>query len=67
VHEWLAPRSDARSSLGVDFDRAPFTVIWEVTRARAYATTGDALAEDPLCAYVPRRTGRRLPRRQRNT
>lgn len=76
-----------------DFDRAPFLVIWEVTRAcalscvhcradaigrreilrnsaaaaarcelrdvcggsrsRAFAATGDAFAEDPLCAYDP--------------
>jgi MoaA/NifB/PqqE/SkfB family radical SAM enzyme len=24
------------------------------SRARAYALTGDALASDPLCAYVPK-------------
>jgi radical SAM protein len=27
------------------------------SRARAYAATGDVLAEDPLCRYVPRRSG----------
>ena len=32
------------------------------SRARAYATTGDYLAEDPRCSYHPQRWNRREPR-----
>lgn len=34
--------------------RCPFKAICGGSRARAYAATGDALEEDPLCAYQPR-------------
>jgi AdoMet-dependent heme synthase len=33
-------------------------------RARAYGMTGDVLAEEPLCAYQPARTGREVPGRK---
>ena len=32
----------------------PFGRVCGGSRARAYAMTGDALASDPSCAYVPR-------------
>lgn len=32
----------------------PFKKVCGGSRARAYAMTGDALASDPLCAYVPK-------------
>ena len=32
----------------------PFKRVCGGSRARAYAMTGDALGEDPLCAYVPK-------------
>jgi radical SAM protein with 4Fe4S-binding SPASM domain len=31
----------------------PFRRVCGGSRARAYAMTGDPLASDPLCAYVP--------------
>lgn len=45
----------------VDFDRSPFIVIWEVTRAQAFAAFDDPLAEDPLCLYEPRGGGDDAP------
>jgi radical SAM protein with 4Fe4S-binding SPASM domain len=39
----------------------PFRGICGGSRARAYAVTGNLLAEDPACAYVPPRTTRELP------
>lgn len=44
-----------------DFDRlegkcgvCPFRRVCGGSRARAYAATGNVMAEDPLCAYVPK-------------
>jgi hypothetical protein len=34
-------------------ERPAFRRICGGSRARAYASTGDFLAEDPACAYVP--------------
>jgi len=31
----------------------PFTVIYEISRARAFAVYGDPLEADPACVYVP--------------
>jgi radical SAM protein with 4Fe4S-binding SPASM domain len=45
-------------ALGGKCGACEFRQLCGGSRARAYATTGDALAEDPLCAYVPRRRQR---------
>ncbi len=37
-----------------------FRKVCEGSRARAYAVTGDPMADDPLCAYIPRRWQERL-------
>lgn len=42
------------SALGGKCGRCPFKLVCGGSRARAYATTGDFMAEDPSCAYVPR-------------
>ena len=42
------------SALGGKCGVCPFRRVCGGSRARAYAMTGDALAADPLCAYVPR-------------
>ncbi len=42
-----------RGLMQLDFDQAPFVVAWELTHARAYAFTGDWLAEEPCCVYQP--------------
>lgn len=39
----------------------PFLSICGGSRARAYAVTGDYLAEDPLCAYQPQRAAVEAP------
>jgi len=39
-----------------------FKMVCAGCRARAYAATGDFLAEEPFCAYQPRRGGRPRPR-----
>ena len=39
-----------------------FRVICGGSRARAYARTGNPMAEEPCCAYEPRRAGRRRTR-----
>jgi radical SAM protein len=41
-------------ALGGKCGVCPFRRVCGGSRARAYAATGDALASDPLCAYVPR-------------
>jgi radical SAM protein with 4Fe4S-binding SPASM domain len=33
--------------------RCPFLTVCGGSRSRAYATTGDTFADDPLCAYQP--------------
>lgn len=33
----------------------PFRRVCGGSRARAYAATGDVMAEDPLCSYIPKR------------
>jgi len=42
------------SLLGGKCGVCPFRRVCGGSRARAYAMTGDAMASDPLCAYVPR-------------
>jgi radical SAM protein len=42
------------SALGGKCGVCPFRRVCGGSRARAYAMTGDPLASDPLCAYVPR-------------
>jgi radical SAM protein with 4Fe4S-binding SPASM domain len=39
--------------LGGKCGACPFRSLCGGSRARAYATTGDFLAEDPACAYIP--------------
>jgi radical SAM protein len=39
--------------LGGKCGRCPFKMVCGGSRARAYAATGDPMAEDPGCAYVP--------------
>ena len=39
-----------------------FKMVCAGCRARAYAATGDFLAEEPFCAYMPRRGERPRPR-----
>ncbi len=39
--------------LGGRCGRCEFAMVCGGSRSRAFATTGDALAEDPLCAYQP--------------
>lgn len=41
--------------------RCEFRWVCGGSRARAYATAGDCLAEEPSCAYQPERTTRHLP------
>lgn len=41
-------------SLGGKCGVCPFRRVCGGSRARAYAQTGDPMAEDPLCAYVPK-------------
>jgi AdoMet-dependent heme synthase len=41
-------------ALGGKCGVCPFRRVCGGSRARAYAATGDVMAEDPLCAYVPR-------------
>ena len=47
--------TDLRNSalLGGRCGRCEFVSVCGGSRSRAFATTGDALAEDPLCAYEP--------------
>ncbi|MEK7853963.1 MAG: hypothetical protein AAB272_03350, partial [candidate division NC10 bacterium] len=40
-----------------------FKTVCAGCRARAYAATGDFLAEEPFCAYQPRRREGRQPNR----
>jgi radical SAM protein with 4Fe4S-binding SPASM domain len=55
---FLAFRDPAR--LGGDCGACEFRAVCGGCRARAYAATGDPLAEEPSCAYAPSRTSRRL-------
>lgn len=41
-------------ALGGKCGVCPFRRVCGGSRARAYAATGDVMAEDPLCAYVPK-------------
>lgn len=41
-------------SLGGKCGVCPFRRVCGGSRARAYAATGDVMAEDPLCAYIPK-------------
>jgi radical SAM protein with 4Fe4S-binding SPASM domain len=42
------------SALGGKCGACPFKLVCGGSRARAFATTGDPMAADPLCAYVPK-------------
>jgi radical SAM protein len=42
------------SALGGKCGLCPFKLVCGGSRARAWATSGDFMAEDPSCAYVPR-------------
>lgn len=42
------------SALGGKCGVCPFKHVCGGSRARAFATSGDLMAEDPLCAYVPK-------------
>jgi len=44
-------------ALGGKCGACPFRRVCGGSRARAWAVTGDAMAEDPLCAYVPKGYG----------
>ena len=48
-------------NLGGKCGDCEFREICGGSRARAYALTGDAFAEDPSCAYIPRATGIKRP------
>lgn len=52
-HELFRRLRDA-DALGGKCGVCPFRRVCGGSRARAYATTGDVMAEDPLCAYVPK-------------
>jgi radical SAM protein with 4Fe4S-binding SPASM domain len=47
-------RSLRDGALGGKCGACPFRRVCGGSRARAYAMTGDPLASDPLCAYVPK-------------
>jgi len=52
-------RADAQperhpSALGRKCGACEYRGVCGGSRSRAYATTGDPLASDPLCAYVPK-------------
>ena len=51
---FLAFRDPSR--LGGDCGACEFRAVCGGCRARAYAATGDPLAEEPSCAYAPSRT-----------
>jgi radical SAM protein with 4Fe4S-binding SPASM domain len=55
-----------RDSLAGKCGACPFRHICGGSRSRAYATTGDPLASDPLCPYVPPDYDGPLPDRQRS-
>jgi AdoMet-dependent heme synthase len=44
------------SKLGGKCGDCEFKEICSGSRARAYAITGDYLAEEPFCSYIPRKT-----------
>ncbi|MDE3113052.1 MAG: TIGR04053 family radical SAM/SPASM domain-containing protein [Chloroflexota bacterium] len=52
AHPLFVALRDARSFAG-KCGRCPYAAICGGSRARAFARTGDALASDPLCPYVP--------------
>lgn len=54
---FLAFRDPSR--LGGDCGACEFRAVCGGCRARAYAATGDPLAEEPSCAYAPSRTSTR--------
>jgi len=51
-HELFVRLRDVRELKG-KCGRCPYNEICGGSRARAYASTGDPLESDPLCAYVP--------------
>lgn len=52
THALFVALRDARAFRG-KCGRCPFAALCGGSRARAYARTGDPLASDPLCPYVP--------------
>lgn len=55
----LRDRDQLRGKCGA----CPFRAVCGGSRSRAYATTGDPLASDPLCPYVPPEYDGSLPDR----
>ncbi len=53
-HHALFKQLRDADALGGKCGVCPFRRVCGGSRARAYATTGDVMAEDPLCAYVPK-------------
>jgi radical SAM protein len=56
-HSPLFTKLRDTDALGGKCGVCPFRRVCGGSRARAFATTGDVLAEDPLCAYIPRGWG----------
>ena len=53
-HDEIFRRLRDPDALGGRCGRCEFRAVCGGSRSRAYAATGDAFAEDPLCAYEPR-------------
>jgi radical SAM protein len=52
-HSPLFARLRDAEQLGGKCGRCPFKMVCGGSRARAYAATGDPMAEDPGCPYIP--------------
>jgi len=63
-HHPLFVRLRDPSQLGGKCGVCPFRRVCGGSRARAYGMTGDPMAADPLCAYVPREWAEREAKRE---